>query len=713
MATSPSNQTYFQKALARASAFLIVLVGLAAYSNTFNAPFVLDDYPRIVDDASIKQLWPPYVAMEKSNRPFATYTLAINYALGGLDVRGYHLANLAIHLSNALLLYGISRRTLQRTFSAQSNAANVACGLSLLIAILWVAHPLQTQAVTYIVQRLESLMGMAYLATLYFFIRGMDSGTPTKFLSISVLSCAFGMGCKEVMVSAPLIVLWFDRAFIAVSWREIVSRRAAYYLLLFATWLVLAWSMLHYTEDYAGGALLSVKGYSPWTYLWNQAAVIVHYLALTFWPSNQCFFYRWPLNDQLVQLLPHATLMIAIFIATVWATFRKPAIAFLGGWFFLILAPTSSVIPIQDIAFEHRMYLPLAAVISLTVLVCFNIFSLVYRSNAIPRELTIVVGGSLALIAVVSLATATYRRNYDYRSAIALWQSTVTVTPENPDAWHNLGIAFKDAKQFNDARDSFAQAAALTPANASALADWGGALVDTHEYQFAEVQLRRALDLDPTHYLATLNLGHLLANTARPETAIPYLQNVLDANPKDIGCRLSLAACLIRLGQFRAAIEHSQAVLATNPNSAAALVNLACGQQGLGKTDEAIANCRTAIAIDAQAANAHATLALLLQDTNQSEALKHMAIACNLEQSDPTYDIAMGDLLARRSPAEAKKYYESALLKQPYNVDAHLALASYFEAQGQPEQSVPHVETVLQLKPEWTALKKYLRKLKQ
>ena len=229
---------------------VLVTAVLASYSNSFRCPFVFDDHRAIADNPTIRQPWPigkplcpPSHGETVSGRPVLNLSFALNYAVSGCDVGGYHVTNLAIHLVAALLLFGIVRRTATK-FSGlrpELTTAQAATSIALAVALLWAVHPLQTESVTYIVQRAESLMGLFYLLTLYCFLRGVGSGRAILWYAGSVLACLLGMATKEVMVSAPLVVLLYDRTFLAGSFREAWRRRWGYYLALAATWLLLAW----------------------------------------------------------------------------------------------------------------------------------------------------------------------------------------------------------------------------------------------------------------------------------------------------------------------------------------------------------------------------------------------------------------------------------------------------------------------------------------
>ena len=222
---------------------VVVAAGVAAYANSLHGPFIFDDARSIAEDPAIRHLWPPWAPLKGATRPTSAWTFAVNYALGGLRVEGYHVVNLLIHLSAALVLWGVARRTLKAYFvTVHGDCPNFRgevrengtvplrpVWLALAIALLWVVHPLQTQAVTYVVQREESLMGLFYLLTLYGFLRAQDSRRPGWWYAASAGCCALGMGAKKVMVTAPLMVLWYDRALVAGSWREIFRRRWIYW----------------------------------------------------------------------------------------------------------------------------------------------------------------------------------------------------------------------------------------------------------------------------------------------------------------------------------------------------------------------------------------------------------------------------------------------------------------------------------------------------
>ncbi|HEY1422494.1 MAG TPA: glycosyltransferase family 39 protein, partial [Candidatus Acidoferrum sp.] len=259
---------------------LILAATLLTYANSFSGPFIFDDLPWIAANPHIRHLWPLWNVLQAppgggTRRPLVCLTLALNYALGGLEPWSYHVFNLAIHACAALVLFGIVRRTLQRPRLRQ-RFGMPANGLAAAIAILWAVHPMQTESVTYVIQRMESLMGLFLLLTLYCVIRGHDSPRRLWWFAGAVACCALGMATKEGMTIAPIIVLLYDRVFLADSWADLSHKRSRLYIGLAATWLILI--SLIVINKARGGTLLGFPAVSWWRYAQNQFGATAHYL---------------------------------------------------------------------------------------------------------------------------------------------------------------------------------------------------------------------------------------------------------------------------------------------------------------------------------------------------------------------------------------------------------------------------------------------------
>ena len=688
-----------QEKLGTVVASLVILMACAAaYSNTFGVPFLFDDLQRIRDEVSIRTVWPPTVAMHNSNRPFAHYTFALNYMAHGYELWGYHAVNLCVHCLAALCLFGLIKRTLHR---CGPDLRRSALAIAFSVALTWAVHPLNTQAVTYIVQRLESLMGLSYLATLYFFIRSQESKFVVFWLSCSLAACFFGMGCKEVMVTAPLVVLWFDRAYVAADWREMFLKRRSYYLLLFSTWGVLVWSMLHFQTDYRSGALIQVAGLTSWTYLLSQSAVIVHYLSLVFWPSGQCVYPDWPIAHSILEVWPQFLFMSFFLVVTIWCVFRHPKWGFLVGSFFLILAPTSSILPIKDLAFEHRMYLPLASVIALVLIAIYLL--LLKSSNW--RYL------SFIMLLALLLGTTTYYRNKVYQSEISVWKDTIVKSPRNLTVLTGLAGILAKAGNYEEADLYFSRALDIAPNDPKANANYAGLLIDRRQYELAGQHLERAFQSDPNDLVAFTNMAHLQNRLGNFDEAVKYYEVAVKGVPKDEDLQSSFVASQIRSGNLLAALSNSQENLKRRSNSAKANVDYASALISLGRGREAIEYCERAIGIDERDSTAYATLATI--ETNPDKAILQMARAIELEPDSFDFNRSMGDMLMSTKPLEAVKYFETALHSDPDSVEVLLKIGSAWDACGQPEKGLPYLERVTQLVPDWAEARQSLEALRR
>ena len=265
---------------------ILLVAGTLSYLGSFSGALVYDDYTAIVGNPTIRRLssitevLSPPGATPMSGRPVANLTLAINYAIHELDVRGYHALNLALHLLAGITLFGILARTLSRgPPEAGVGVSGRGRSLATAIALVWLVHPLLTDSVIYITQRTELLMGLFYLLTMYCSIRARESSRRRLWEAAAIVFCALGMGSKEVMVSAPLMVVLYDRVLGRETWREQLGRRWRLYAGLAATWVLLAVLVISSPRSGAGFG----HGLSPWDYVRTEAGVILHYLRRAVW----------------------------------------------------------------------------------------------------------------------------------------------------------------------------------------------------------------------------------------------------------------------------------------------------------------------------------------------------------------------------------------------------------------------------------------------
>lgn len=525
----------------------IVVAAVGCYANSFGVPFVWDGAFYIRDNPVIRQFWPPWPCLASTHRPLATWSFAVNYLCGGYNVWGYHWVNLSIHVLAGCLLCAIVCRSLQQP-RLQTRYAGRAPGLALAAALLWVVHPLQTESVTYIYQRYESLMGMFFLLSVYLFIRGTQSSRPAGWLSLSIVACLASLACKEVAAVIPMVLLWYDRALVATSWRELLRLRGWYYGVMLALFASMAGAVLATRRFYQGGGLMCWDQISSVEYLLTQTGVVLHYLRLCFWPVGQCIDYDWLVSQRLVDVLPQAIVMGIVLGLAAVAVFRWPGWGFLGGWLFLILAPTSSFVPIIDPAFEHRMYLPLAAVTVGVVLLIDSLPGNMKFSEAGRRrwrEWSVVV----MVLATSTLAAATFVRNSVYANDETLWEDVVGKVPHNARAHCRLAIALIH---------SFGAAAR--------------AEADPRKLVAAQEHLQEAIRLDPKLDKAYSTMATIAGS---PAEAIRWSQIALRLDRNNAEALNTQGVALLRLGQTEKALHSCRRATELKPQSTVYRRNLA------------------------------------------------------------------------------------------------------------------------------------------
>jgi protein O-mannosyl-transferase len=532
---------------------MLILAAVVVYSNSFGGPFIFDD-DTVIQQATAKQPWPVWHTLI-GPRPVVQATLALNFLIRGSRVTGYHVGNLCIHVLAVLALFVVVRRTLTLPALGGRFDEKTAATLAFCAALIWAVHPLQTQAVTYVIQRMESLMGLFYLLTLYCFIRAASSPMPRAWQVAAVAACALGMGSKEVMVSAPVIVLLYDRSFVAGSFGEALRRRWKLYLALAATWLILARSAIEAFGPHAISAGFQLQAVTPLQYALNEPGVIVHYLKLAFWPAGLCLDYGWAVTKEPAKIVPGMIVIGALLAATVWALVRRPKWGFIGAWFFLILAPTSSIMPIKDLAFEHRMYLPLAAVVMAVLLAAHLTWERLAISGEACRLAGQLLTAILVLSAAVALGYATFQRNKDYTTALSIWRDTANKAPGNARAFNNFGWELRNAGSYEGALENLNQAIHLRPRYADAYNNRAYTYAAMKRFDEAFDDCNTAIEIKPDLAAPYNNRGNLYVHAGKIEKALEDFDQAIKLNPEYHQAYNNRGLARVKAGQYQDALQ--------------------------------------------------------------------------------------------------------------------------------------------------------------
>ncbi len=553
---------------------LLALAALAAYHNSFSGPFIFDDRPAIIDNPNIRHLATtlredPQIITTGVGRPLLRVSLWINYALGGLEVRGYHVLNLMLHILAAWTLWGLARRMLESP-CLQDRYGREAWGLALAIALLWTTHPLQTESVTYVVQRTEILGGWFYLLTLYSVVRSASAtGWRVSAWSVAaVVSCLLGMASKEMVATAPLLALALDRVFFAPSWKRLWQLRRGLYAALGCTWIFQAMLLVMASSGRKATGIGFDVGMRWWEYALTQSYYLCRYLALSVWPSALTLDYGTYLSRSVGEVAPYAAVVLLLLALTFVGLWRNPPMGFCGLWFFLILAPTSSVVPIAgQTGAEHRMYLPLAGLIGLGVVGGYTLWRRAWRER--PGMLR---AGSVLVLAVgvTALGARTVARNEEYRSELSIWRTVVDRWPINAGAHYNLGNELANAGRAPEAIAQYEDALRLKPDYAEAHNNLGNALANTGRTSEAIAQYEAALWFKPDLVEAHNNLGLALTNAGRAPEAIAQYEAALRLEPDLVEAHNNLGVALADAGRTSEALAQYQEALRLKPDDAEA-----------------------------------------------------------------------------------------------------------------------------------------------
>lgn len=577
-------------------ALLLTLAGLIAYENSFAGVFHFDDYPCIVTNHALKSLSDTWNATAEEipgglrRRDVGRWTFAFNRSLHDLDLLGYHAVNLAIHVTAGLFLMGLVRRTMRLT-TMPPQIQRHATILAFCVALLWVVHPIQTESVTYIVQRLEALMGMFFLASLYGLNRGAVSGSRGWYL-FSIAAAGLSIGSKEVGLMIAPVALLYDRVFLSTTWPEVLRKRAWLHgpiLVAVLMYFVIGIGKIpFYVEplDAAGRRATS------WEYLRSQPGVLLHYFQLSFWPRDLCLDHAWQHAKDPFEIYGKGAVIVALLVTGFALLWRYPAIAFLILSYFIILAPSSTIVPLH-LAFEHRVYLSIAALICGVVLACFGSLLAIGKRSERAGEKAAMVTLILAVLVAIPLTWATRERNKVYHSQIAMWKDVVRVSPHNGRGHMNLAnhaavegeldkaeqhylfglkidpdfsrlnynygfFLIEYRKQPERALPYLERAIELEPDRGSYRFGYAHALEFAERFDEAEAAYSRGLELKPTDALANLRLGQLLKNRERFDEAETYLNRAAELGPYLWQTHRELGQIDAARGDLEAAIAHYQ-----------------------------------------------------------------------------------------------------------------------------------------------------------
>jgi tetratricopeptide (TPR) repeat protein len=637
---------------------LFFFTGFFIYSNTLESPFALDDIPRIKKnpDARITELTvenalkAAFGQKSAKARPVGNLSFALNYYFHQYDVWGYHVVNIIIHILTGIVLYAFIKTTL--SLPSIKLKDNQAYTIALFAALLWLVHPLQTQSVTYIVQRLNSLSGMFYLLSFWLYLKGRLAEEKQKkwpWLACSGLAWILALGCKQIAATLRLFICLYEWFFFQDCRSDWLRRNLKYFfLILFLFGLVaLLYIGLKPVEKMASIGDYSLKEFTFLQRVLTQPRVVIYYLSLIFFPhpSRLNLDYDFPLSYSLIH--PVATIfslvaIISLLVLAFYLAKRERLISFCILWFFGNLAIESSIVPLA-IIFEHRNYLP-------SMMICLIPVLLAYRYSKIAW-LRI---GLLCLIVFV-LAVWTYQRNRVWESPLTLWTDVVKKSPNKERPHSNLGLVLANQGKLDEAIVHYKKALQLNPKYPETHNNLGAAFAKQGKTDEAIEQYHNALQIKSDFVEVISNLGLELKKQGKTNEAIEQYQKALQVDPNfvkaynNLGDTLAdnnLGSVLVKIGKTDEAIEHYQKALHIEPDFAEAHNNLGVVLNEQGKTDQAIEHYQKALQIKPDYVKVHKNLGTVLAKLGETdEAIEHYNKALQLKPEDTETLFNLGDAL--------------------------------------------------------------------
>ncbi|WP_045215362.1 tetratricopeptide repeat protein [Desulfonatronovibrio magnus] len=566
------------------SIFFLIMSGIAVYSNSFSVPFVLDDIRSIVENSFIKS-FEGFASLEvfERNRPLVDLTFALNYHFGELRVFGYHLVNLLIHIINGIMVYFLILLIHSRISSKYQIVDGYRDDLwlvryvALFTALIFVVHPLQTQAVTYIVQRYTSMAALFYILSVLLYILGRNrqvSGSNDSlsyvFISFSFLSGLMAFFSKQNAASLPAVILLIEFLLYKNKWSE--WKKKLYWILpaIAGFVLIVLFNIGFFSgqgdfsrllED-VSSLMRETTEISRWEYLVTQFVVVSKYLIMYMFPVGQNIDHMHPvLSGFWSGWAPLGSLLLLALLIAGFCFLKKQAVvSFAIFWFFITLSVESSVLPISDTMFEHRLYLPMIGPALATALIA---------SQWLIKYPRIVL--SLSLCYIIILGIFTFERNKVWQSQVTIWEDSIKKNPENFRAHTSLALAFEDQGEKGKALKHYNRALSIQPDYGFAHLNLGALLGEMGRIEEAEKHFRSALKEIPNNASLLNNLGVNIAIQGNLSKAEKYFRRSLRIDDQHIGARFNLAITLLNMNKSNQAMEELEYILKIDPANADAL----------------------------------------------------------------------------------------------------------------------------------------------
>jgi protein O-mannosyl-transferase len=603
---------------------LFFIVSLIVYSNSFSVPFQFDDEQQILfreSNHSFQNFTDLSFWVNLNNRPVSTFTLVANYVLNGDNVVGYHVVNLIIHLLSGIFLFF----WLKLIFSIRVKN-DVSKWLPVVITLFFLVHPIQTQSVTYIVQRMTSLAGMFFLLSVFLYTKGriayLKDGN--RITAITCLILAFMAGIlgalsKQNAVVFPLAMLLTELFFLRDSNGKICKR---YIITAVAVGVVAFFGFL-----FKNGLPFETKEITRLQYFATQMIVIPRYFQMMLVPIGLSIDHGVKAVKSFLdfKVICGASFLIGILSFAIFQIKKRPLVSFGIFWIFISLIIESSIFPIRDMMFDQRMYLPL---VGFSISFWALVFEIVSKKR--PKFLT-----PLIFFVLIALSVGTFARNNVWNSRVKVWEKVTKMYPDHFRGWLGLGREYVASGERDVSKiiRCYERALEIEPGNQSVLNDLSANYLKVNKTDQAIGCLQKLENSEILNYklYALRTLGYIYLSRKDFDLSANYLNKVIQINTKDTTALLGLSNLYIQKGDFSKGILFSEKVLQFSPDETLALINIGYSYINQGRSDLSKSYLQKAIKINSSNTRALVLFANACVNTgNFDEAILYIQKAYEL-----------------------------------------------------------------------------------
>jgi len=680
---------------------LIGIIAFIAYSNTFSVPFQFDDFLIIVNNLKIKEI-SGFLDLSRS-RYIGNLSFALNYSIGGLSPFGYHVINLMIHMGNGMLAY-LMVLLLCRSplLSSDTSVKSSSHWMASATAVLFISHPIQTESVTYIVQRFASLSTFFYLLAIVGYLQWRtnrsSSSHPIIWYLAALLAAILAMKTKESTFTLPFMLVLIEALFF--SGFSLSKQWYALAPFLF-TLPIIPLSHSGVLGKGTSGIARETMDISRWDYFVTQLRVIVTYLRLLIFPVGQNLDYDYPVYHS---ILTPPVLLSFLFLSGLFTI--AVALPFISGrsqnlfvtrfvafgilWFFLTLSVESSFIPIRDVIFEHRIYMPSIG------------FFMVVAALSVGMAARWRVATMIALaVCVILLAIATYKRNTIWKDAATLWSDVLTKSPNKARPHLSRGTAYDDAGEHEEAAREYQTALRLRPGYAEAHNNLGMIYLRQGDLSKARFEFEQAIANKPRFATAQNNLGLILVREGKLTDALTAFKETVELNRTFAEGYYNLGNVYRDLGDIPNAVQNYQIASKLDPDNSQAHTNLGLGLYLQGHTKEALTELERAVQIDPNSAEARNNLGVVYRNMGRfNDAVREFLLALKINPEYVQAYVNLGVAYENLGQMnEAAKAFESALAINPRDAKVLYELGNVYSILNRNQDAISQYELAIRLDP--------------